>query len=79
MVTTIKTDASGLAVSTWLSKGTYYIREWSAGKGYDVDITTHSVSITEANKATNAYVTEVPQKGAIQLHKYSAMPSISDN
>ena len=79
LVTTIKTDASGLAVSTWLSKGTYYIREWSAGKGYDVDITTHSVSITEANKATNVYVTEVPQKGAIQLHKYSAMPSISDN
>ena len=79
LVTTIKTDASGLAVSTWLSKGTYYIREWSAGKGYDVDITTHSVSITEANKATNVYVTEVPQKGAIQLHKYSSMPSISDN
>ena len=79
LVTTIKTDASGLAVSTWLSKGTYYIREWSAGKGYDVDITTHTVSVTVSNKATDVYVTEVPQKGAIQLHKYSTLPAVSEN
>lgn len=52
-VRTLVTDANGYAAADDLAIGTYYLKETKAPKGYYLDYTTYTVTITAANTADN--------------------------
>lgn len=79
----IRTNASGYGVSGELPAGTYYIRELAAPKGYVLDSTVYTATVT-ANQ-TNVVAmnaggrhSETPKYGKIELTKVSANPSCTD-
>lgn len=62
------TNAKGAASYGGLSPGTYYIKETTASKGYNLDETVHKVTVT-AGKTATITSTEPYQQGKIQIIK----------
>ncbi len=57
IVETITTDENGVAKSSFLELGVYYVKETKAPYGYEIDTTEHKIELTK-DKAVDALVTE---------------------
>lgn len=66
LVQELTTDANGYAKSSLLLEGKYTVKEISASKGYDVDQTSHGVTVTRGQTATTN-VTETPANDPVGL------------
>jgi len=73
--TTVTTNANGSA-SYSLPQATYYVKETTAPKGYQLDTTIHTVSVGSTGNV-NSY--ENPKTANIELTKTSGNTKISDN
>lgn len=73
-VATLTCDGNGYAKSGYLSKGTYYVKEVTAGKGYALDKTTYTVSVGNGSttRVNGSKVFDQPQNDpvGILLGKY---------
>ncbi len=65
-VGTLTTDENGDSNTVELKKGTYYVKETTAPKGYARDEDTHTVTI-EADKTTTISLTDIPQSDPIGI------------
>ena len=66
LVQELTTDVNGYAKSSLLLEGKYTVKEISASKGYDVDQTSHGVTVTRGQTVTTN-VTERPKNDPIGL------------
>ena len=66
LVQELTTDVNGYAKSSLLLEGKYTVKEISASKGYDVDQTSHGVTVTRG-KTTTTNVTEKPKNDPVGL------------
>lgn len=66
LVQELTTDVNGYAKSSLLLEGKYTVKEISASKGYDVDQTSHGVTVTRG-QTTTINVTEKPKNDPIGL------------
>lgn len=66
LVQELTTDVNGYAKSSLLLEGKYTVKEISASKGYDVDQTSHGVTVTRG-QTTTTNVTEEPKNDPIGL------------
>ena len=66
LVQELTTDVNGYAKSSLLLEGKYTVKEISASKGYDVDQTSHGVTVTRGQTVTTN-VTEKPKNDPIGL------------
>lgn len=66
LVQELTTDANGYAKSSLLLEGKYTVKEISASKGYDVDQTSHGVTVTRG-QTTTTNVTEEPKNDPVGL------------
>lgn len=82
-VTTITTNSSGYAATgnEALDAGTYYVKETKASKGYNLDTTKYTITVTAGSKASENKKTskEPPKTGTINLVKTSTLPSMTNN
>lgn len=69
VVEKIITDASGIATSSQLPKGTYTYKEISVPDGYIMDTETRTFSITETNSVVRETITNERIVGKLQLLK----------
>lgn len=69
VVEKIITDASGIATSSELPKGTYTYKEISVPDGYIMDTETRTFSITETNSVVRETITNERIVGKLQLLK----------
>lgn len=67
-VATLVTDANGTSQTVELEPGTYTVKEVSAPKGYEVDVKTHSVTIT-TQKTTTLSVKDKEKIGSFKVIK----------
>ncbi len=75
-ITKLTTGSSGVSGKVTLDKGTYYIKEITAPKGFSLSSTIYTVSITDqCDKTVN--VKDAPKKGKIQLIKSSDDPDVT--
>ena len=85
----ITTDANGVAYSSnstydavkYLAPGTYYIKESTAPKGYELDSTVYTVTVKEDNLANNPKVLNVkdtPKYGYVKLVKSSSNTTVTN-
>ena len=65
-MTVLTTDVNGYAKSSLLLEGKYTVKEISASKGYDVDQTSHGVTVTRGQTVTTN-VTEKPKNDPVAL------------
>ena len=79
LVETLSTDANGYAISSPLQYGTYYLREMSAPKGYDIYDHTFTVVLGSSVKvdgkaADKAYLLfeDQPRKKPVEVQKLDA-------
>ena len=79
LVETLSTDANGYAISSPLQYGTYYLREMSAPKGYDIYDHTFTVVLGSSVKvdgkaADKAYLLfeDQPRKKPVEVQKIDA-------
>jgi|GEM_PF-2566608 len=77
-VTKLTTGSSGISGKATLDKGTYYIKEMTAPKGFSLSSTVYTVSITDQCDKT-VTVKDAPKKGKIQLVKSSDNPDVTKN
>lgn len=79
--TTLTTNANGVAKSGGLEPGTYYVKEKTASKGYQLDTSVYTVKVTAGATTTvnGTYVYEDPIVGTPSVYKSSTNPSISDS
>lgn len=66
LVQELTTDVNGYAKSSLLLEGKYTVKEISASKGYDVDQTSHGVTVTRGQTVTTN-VTEKPKNDLVAL------------
>lgn len=66
LVQELTTDVNGYAKSSLLLEGKYTVKEISASKGYDVDQTSHGVTVTRGQTVTTN-VTEKPKNDPVAL------------
>lgn len=66
LVQELTTDVNGYAKSSLLLEDKYTVKEISASKGYDVDQTSHEVTVTRG-QTTRANVTEKPKNDPVGL------------
>lgn len=66
LVQELTTDVNGYAKSSLLLEGKYTVKEISASKGYDVDQTSHGVTVTRGQTVTTN-VTEKPKNAPVAL------------
>lgn len=66
LVQELTTDVNGYAKSSLLLEGKYTVKEISASKGYDVDQTSHGVTVTRG-QTTTTNLTEKPKNDPIGL------------
>lgn len=59
LVTTMTTNSDGYAESEQIDRGTYWVKEISAPKGYLIDTRAYSVTVN-SNQKSDLYVTDVP-------------------
>ena len=79
LIETLTTDANGYAKSSPLQYGTYYLREMSAPKGYDIFDHTFTVVLANTAKvdgkaADKAYLLfeDQPRKKPLEVQKLGA-------
>lgn len=74
----VETDSNGEGLSALLPVGTYYVKEIRASKGYQLDPTVYTATVTETNDRF-CHVSEVPytQQLDILLQKQATMNSQS--
>ncbi|MCD8110153.1 MAG: BspA family leucine-rich repeat surface protein [Clostridiales bacterium] len=77
-VTTLTTDSSGKTETVELDPTTYYVKEITASKGYELDKATHTV-VVENGKTTPVYSTETYKTGDLVIYKYSENNKITDD
>lgn len=77
-VAKLTTGSSGTSGKVTLDKGTYYIKEITAPKGFSLSSTVYTVSITDQCDKT-VTVKDAPKKGKIQLVKTSGNPDVTEN
>lgn len=65
-VTTLTTDARGHASATGLKAGTYYVRETTPAKGFSLDDTLYTVSVS-GGVSTRVGVSDAPQGNPVSL------------
>lgn len=65
-VGTLTTNASGTANTLTLKAGTYYVKETIAPKGYALDSTVHTVTVSVGNTAT-VNVLDIPQSDPVAV------------
>jgi uncharacterized surface anchored protein len=75
LVTTLTTSAQGEATSAGLEPGNYYLVEKTAPKGFNVDVTTHNVTVVSSETAIVAVKDE--PLGWLELIKTSANTDIT--
>lgn len=76
-VSQLTTGSNGISGKVTLNKGTYYIKEITAPKGFSVSSTVYTVSITDQCDKT-VTVTDSPKKGNIRLVKSSLNPEVTN-
>lgn len=76
-VGTLTTDKTGKTNTLTLPAGTYYVKEKTASKGYELCKDVHTVTVT-AGKTSSFTCEEVPN-GKAYLTKTSANPSLTDD
>lgn len=65
-VATLTTTASGSSNTVDITAGRYYVKEITAPKGYALDTTVHSVTVT-AGKTATVRVTDYPQSDPVSI------------
>ena len=75
--TAFTTDANGNAGPVSLPPGTYYVNEITAPKGYILDSTVHTITITSGNNTT-LNVSDRPRTATINVEKTSSIPECTD-
>lgn len=80
-VGTMRTDKTGYAEFNGLNVGTYYVKEVTPSKGYELDTNTYTFVVTAGQIASNNKQTskEPPKWGRIDIYKSSANPSVTAN
>lgn|GEM_PF-5166434 len=73
----LTTDVNGNTNTLTLERGTYYVKEYSAPKGFKLDATVHTVTVS-SEQTTTLTVSDVPKSGNLTLRKISALPEITD-
>jgi len=76
-VSQLTTGSNGISGKVTLKKGTYYLKEITAPKGFSLSSTVYTVSITDQCDKTIT-VTDSPKKGNIRLVKSSSNPEVTD-
>lgn len=76
--TAFTTDANGNAGPVSLPPGTYYVNEITAPKGYILDSTVHTITITSGNNTT-LNVSDRPRTAQIDLYKTPSNPVCVEN
>ncbi|MCD8110411.1 MAG: BspA family leucine-rich repeat surface protein [Clostridiales bacterium] len=77
-VTILTTDSSGKTQTVELDPTTYFVKEITASKGYELDKATHTV-VVENGKTTPVYSTETYKTGDLVIYKYSENNKITDD
>lgn len=81
-VTTIKTNSSGYAATSddALDAGTYYVKETTASKGYQLDNTKYTITVAAGSTASTNKKTssEPPITSGISIIKQSTNPSMTN-
>ena len=65
-----------------LTPGTYYIKETTAPKGYEIDNTVYTVKVTASHTTTSPYVlnvTDMPIQPHLKIIKESSNPALTNN
>lgn len=72
-VTSLTTNASGVAGPVELTAGTYYVKETSASKGYRLDTSVYETNVagTTSSSPRVVFSSEQPQRGKIELTKHT--------
>ena len=63
----LTTDASGKTAKVKVSPGTYYAREISASKGYELDPAVHEISVSSVNDENNPAIIRSVEKHAFGI------------
>lgn len=75
---TLTTDDSGNTGTLTLESGTYYVKETSAPKGFNLDPQTYTANI-QAGQTFTVYSSDSPKMGSVEVIKSSANTSITNN
>lgn len=75
---TLTTDASGNTGTLTLESGTYYIKETTAPKGFNLDPQTYTANI-QAGQTFTVHSSDSPKMGFVEVVKSSANTSITNN
>ena len=67
------TDGNGKTDKVSLDEGTYYVKEKKASKGYTLDPKVYTVTV-DADETASVTSKETPEKGILELVKYSDAP-----
>ena len=73
----LTTDASGNTNTISLNAGTYYVKEITPSKGYELDTQIYTVNV-QSGKTATVTSKEPPKSGKIKLEKTSAKPDVTD-
>lgn len=76
-VTSLTTGSSGTVTSGDIEAGTYYVKETTAPKGYNLSSTVSKVTI-KADTTTTLNVTDTPKTGYAKIVKTSSNPELTD-
>lgn len=77
-VGTLTTKADGSANTLELPAGTYYVKETSASKNYELDATVYEITVESGGKVT-VNSKETPKPAKVNLKKVSTNTSISND
>lgn len=75
---TLTTDDSGNTGTLTLESGTYYVKETSAPKGFNLDPQTYTANI-QAGQTFTVYSSDSPKMGYVEVIKSSANTFITNN
>ncbi len=68
LIEELKTDENGIAISSELNYGEYYLKEFKTADGYLLDNINHSFSITEDGKTVELNIQNTPVIGSIEIY-----------
>lgn len=77
-VATFTTGADGKSNTITLDEATYYVKEKTAPKGYELDSTVYNLNI-KSGQTVSLSVTDKPVMGKLQIVKKSAKPELTNS